>query len=78
MLYRQMISTESWAEVFKEVVGKCKALLQRYHAGFPMARVHRDILGLFKPSEHGNVYVLVINCRLIHKVDRIECAAFPN
>lgn len=40
-----------------------------------MERVHLDILGPFTPSEHGNVYVLV----MIDQFTKwIECAALPN
>ena len=34
--------------------------LGTYHAGYPMERVHIDILGPFTPSRSGNVYVLVM------------------
>ena len=34
--------------------------LELYHAGFPMERVHLDILGPFNRSNSGSVYVLVM------------------
>ena len=34
--------------------------LGTYHAGYPMERVHIDILGPFTPSRSGNIYVLVM------------------
>ena len=48
--------------------------LGTYHAGYPMERVHIDILGPFTPSRSGNVYILVM-------VDQftkwVELAALP-
>lgn len=37
-----------------------RASLSLFHAGFPMERVHLDILGPFNPSESGNRYVLMM------------------
>ena len=48
--------------------------LELYHAGFPMERVHLDILGPFNCSNSGSVYILVM-------VDQftkwVELAALP-
>lgn len=45
-----------------------------YHAGFPMERVHSDILGLFNTSESGNNYILM----MIDQFSKwIEMAALP-
>ena len=52
-----------------------RASLRTYHAGFPMERIHLDILGPFPPSEQGNVYILV----MIDQFTKwVECAAIPN
>ena len=37
-----------------------KACLGIYHAGFPMERVHADILGPFTTSRSGNKYILMM------------------
>lgn len=37
-----------------------KASLGQFHAGFPLERVHLDILGPFYTSEDGNNYVLMM------------------
>ena len=34
--------------------------LKRYHARYPMERVHLDVLGLFTPSANGNKYALMM------------------
>jgi O-acetyl-ADP-ribose deacetylase (regulator of RNase III)/transposase InsO family protein len=53
---------------------KKKTGLQLHHAGYPMERVHIDILGPFTPSDHNNVYVL----SMIDQFSKwIECAALP-
>jgi hypothetical protein len=44
----------------KKVHIKPRAGLQSFHAGFPMERVHLDILGPFNTSEDGNRYVLMM------------------
>ena len=61
--------------VNKKSCRRPKAALQMYHAGYPMERVHLDILGPFTPSESGNSYVLV----MIDQFSKwIECVALPN
>ena len=51
-----------------------KSPLQRFHTGFPMERVHLDILGPFNRSKRNNAYILVM-------VDQftkwVELAAIP-
>ena len=51
-----------------------KSPLQKFHAGFPMERVHLDILGPFNRSKRNNAYILVM-------VDQftkwVELAALP-
>lgn len=44
----------------KKPKNKAKARQISYHSGYPMERVHIDILGPFKPSRSGNIYVLVM------------------
>jgi transposase InsO family protein len=55
-------------------VTRRKTALRRYHAGYPMERVHLDILGPFTPSDNGNVYIL----SMIDQFSKwIEFAAIP-
>jgi len=53
---------------------KPRAALRSFHAGFPMERVHLDILGPFNTRESGNRYILMM-------VDQftkwVEMAAIP-
>ena len=52
-----------------------RAGLGRYHAGFPMERVHLDILGPFVESRQGNKYIL----SMIDQFSKwIELAAIPD
>ena len=54
---------------------KPRAALKSYHAGFPMERVHLDILGPFNTSESGNNYILM----MIDQFTKwIEMAALPD
>lgn len=54
---------------------KSRAALKSYHAGFPMERVHLDILGPFNTSEAGNNYILM----MIDQFTKwIEMAALPD
>lgn len=54
---------------------KPKASLGQFHAGFPLERVHLDILGPFHTSEDGNNYVLM----MIDQFTKwIEMAALPD
>ena len=48
--------------------------LGTYHAGYPMERVHLDILGPFIPSRSGNHYVLVMVDQF---TKRVELAPLP-
>ena len=54
---------------------KAKAAQKSYHSGVVMERVHIDILGPFKPSAKGNVYILMM-------VDQftkwLECVPLPD
>ena len=52
-----------------------KASLGQYHAGYPMERLHVDILGPFTPSHSNNVYILMMCCQF---TKWLECAAIPN
>ena len=54
---------------------RLRASLGTYHSGFPMERVHLDILGPFNTSEDGNSYVLM----MIDQFTKwIEIAALPD
>ena len=44
----------------KKASVKARGALGQYHAGFPLERVHVDILGPFTPSSRGNQYVLML------------------
>ena len=44
----------------KKPNAKPKANLKLYHAGFPMERVHIDLLGPFRVSSQGNKYILMM------------------
>ena len=37
-----------------------RAMLEQYHAGFPMERVHMDILGPLPVTKLGNKYLLMV------------------
>ena len=52
-----------------------RAQLGSYHAGFPMERVHIDILGPFTTSRTVNKYILMM-CDQFSKW--LECAAIPD
>ena len=39
---------------------KTKATLGQYHAGYPLQKVHFDILGPLQLTKHGNEYILII------------------
>ena len=52
-----------------------RAPLQNYQAGAPGDRVHLDILGPFRESEHGNRYVLMIIDQFTRWLDMV---ALPN
>ena len=63
------------------ICGKCKtpsnpprAALRKHHAGFPMERVHLDVLGPFVKSALGNKYILVMVDQFTKWVD---AAAIP-
>jgi transposase InsO family protein len=59
----------------KKASKKSRGSLQRYHSGFPMEKVHIDILGPFTTSDHGNKYILV----MIDQFSKwVECAALPD
>ena len=52
-----------------------QAGLKLHHAGYPMERVHIDILGPFVESSFGNKYILV----MIDQFSKwLECAAIPD
>lgn len=72
---REYVQSCSVCNKNKKSSVKPKAPLQRHHAGSQMERVHLDFLGPFTPSEHENVYVLV----MIDQFTKwIQCAALPN
>ncbi len=48
-----------------------RAPLREFHSGFPMERVHLDILGPFNKSTSGNVYILMIICQFTKWLDII-------
>ncbi|XP_033739355.1 uncharacterized protein K02A2.6-like [Pecten maximus] len=54
---------------------KPRTSLGTFHAGFPMERVHVDILGPFTPSKAGNRYILMMVDQFTKSV---ELAALPN
>ncbi len=59
----------------KKPARHARAGLGRYHAGFPMERVHPDILGPFVESRHGNKYIL----SMVDQFSKwIELAAIPD
>ena len=51
-----------------------RAALRKYHSGYPMERVHMDVLGPFVKSALGNKYILVMVDQFTKWVD---CAAIP-
>ena len=51
-----------------------KTNLKLYHAGFPMERVHVDLLGPFIVSSQGNKYILMIDQLTIW----LECIPIPD
>ncbi len=44
----------------KKATKRPQAGLGTYHVGYPMERVHMDLLGPFNPSHKGNKYILMI------------------
>ena len=59
----------------KQYGTRARGPLGVYHAGFPLERVHIDILGPFPKSRSGNAYVLV----LIDQFSKwLECYALPD
>ncbi len=48
-----------------------RAPLKSFHAGFPMERVHLDILGPFTKSNAGNNYILMVICQFTKWIDMI-------
>ncbi len=48
-----------------------RAPLRSFHAGFPMERVHLDILGPFTKSNAGNNYILMVICQFTKWIDMI-------
>ncbi len=48
-----------------------KAPLRAFHAGFPMERIHMDILGPFTTSQLGNKYILMVICQFSKWIDII-------
>ena len=52
-----------------------RAALQKHHSGFPMERVHIDVLGPFTESALGNKYIVVMVDQFTKWVD---CAALPD
>ena len=70
----QYVKTCNTCNQNKKVYIKPRAGLQSFHAGFPMERVHLDILGPFNTSEDGNRYVLM----MIDQFTKwVEMAAIP-
>ena len=60
----------------KKPSGTRKASLGLYHAGYPMQRLHIDMLGPFTPSHFNNVYILIM-CFAVYKVIVGCCDAQP-
>ena len=59
----------------KKSVARPKTGLKLYHAGYPMERIHIDLLGPFTESSRGNKYILV----MIDQFSKwLECAAVPD
>ena len=85
---RQKFMWRNMARDCREYVGSCavcnvnkkaqthgRAGLGRYHAGFPLERVHLDILGPFVTSRQGNKYVL----SMVDQFSKwVELAAVPD
>lgn len=70
----QYVKTCNTCNQNKKVHIKPRAGLQSFHAGFPMERVHLDILVPFNTSEDGNRYALM----MIDQFTKwVEMAAIP-
>ena len=54
---------------------RSRGALGQYHAGFPLERVHLDILGPFPPSKSGNVYILMV---IDQFTKWLECYPLPS
>lgn len=54
---------------------KNRATLQNIRTGYPFERIGMDFLGPFKPTQHGNKYILVI---VDHYTKWPECFALPS
>ena len=59
----------------KKATARPKASLVSYHAGYPMEKVHMDVLGPFTNSENGNKYVIM----MIDQFSKwVECVPVPD
>lgn len=69
------VSSCSTCNQNKKANQTAKSGLGQYHAGFPMERVHLDILGPFVESLRGNKYILV----MVDQFSKwVELAAIPD
>jgi len=59
----------------KKSTKKARANLEQYHAGFPMERVHMDILGPLPVTPSGNKYILMV---IDQFTKWVECYPIPN
>ncbi len=57
----------------KKATRRPRASLGTYHAGYPMERVHMDLLGPFNESYKGNKYILMI----VHQFTKWVDCTYP-
>ena len=72
---REYVKSCHICNINKKPQTRPRAGLGSYHAGFPMERVHLDILGPFVTSRQGNKYIL---CMVDQFTKWIELAAVPD
>ncbi len=72
---KRFVSSCARCNISKKPNRRPRAALGGYHAGMPMERVHVDILGPFRPSRQGNVYILMI---IDQFTKWLECIPIPD
>ncbi|MES9881488.1 MAG: RNase H-like domain-containing protein, partial [Sedimenticola sp.] len=68
---REYVKSCSKCNKSKKSSNTPRAPMRAFHAGFPMERVHMDILGPFNTSSSGNKYILMIICQFTKWIDMI-------